>query len=60
MDTYKKMLEQGVKQLPESTKKKSRFEIPKVLGHIQGNKTIISNFNQIVCTLISIFGKVFY
>jgi len=51
MDTYKKMLEQGVKQLPESTKKKSRFEIPKVLGHIQGNKTIISNFNQIVSIL---------
>ncbi len=25
----------------------SRFEIPKVRGHIQGNKTIISNFQQI-------------
>ena len=44
---YKKLLEQVRKELPESVFEKDRFEIPKVRGHIQGNKTIISNFLQI-------------
>jgi len=48
---YKKLLEQTRKQLPESVFKKERFEIPKVAGHIQGNKTVISNFLQIASTL---------
>jgi len=30
---------------------RERFEIPKILGHLQGNKTIISNFPQIANTL---------
>jgi len=37
--------------LPEAVLLKERFEIPKVLGHIQGNRTIISNFLQIVSAL---------
>lgn len=41
------MLKLGMKQLPESALKKSRFEIPKVVGHIQGNRTVIANFKQI-------------
>ena len=48
---YKKMLEQGMKKLPESVFLKERFEIPKVRGHVQGNRTIISNFLQIASTL---------
>ena len=44
---YEKMLEKARKELPESMLKTERFEIPKVRGHIQGNRTIISNFNQI-------------
>ena len=48
---YKKLLEQARKQLPESVFKKERFEIPKVMGHIQGNRTVISNFLQIAGTL---------
>ena len=39
------------KNLPESVFLKERFELPKVLGHIQGNRTIISNFLQIASTL---------
>lgn len=45
---YEKLLEKARSQLPESVLKKERFEIPKVKGHIQGNKTVIANFNQIV------------
>ncbi|MEA3430449.1 MAG: translation initiation factor IF-2 subunit beta [Nanoarchaeota archaeon] len=44
---YKKMLEKARKELPESVLVKERFEIPKVRGHLQGNKTVISNFFQI-------------
>lgn len=48
---YKKLLEKARKELPESVFVKERFEIPKVRGHIQGNKTLLSNFFQIADTL---------
>ena len=51
MDNYEKMLEDVRKNLPEAVFIKERFEIPKILGHIQGNRTVISNFLQIASTL---------
>ena len=45
------MLKDVRANLPESVFIKERFEIPKVLGHIQGNRTVISNFLQIASTL---------
>ncbi len=48
---YEELLDIGKKQLPERVLSKERFEIPKVIGHIQGNKTVISNFNQIAVVL---------
>ena len=49
---YKALLEKGIKDLPESVKSTGeRFELPKVKGHLEGNKTIISNFLQIVDSL---------
>ena len=45
------MLKEGIKKVPEEVSHKSRFEIPKVKGHIQGNTTIINNFNQIAIDL---------
>ncbi len=44
---YEELLERGIKKLPESAKEKQRFEIPKAKGHIEGTKTLISNFLQI-------------
>lgn len=44
---YEKLLKAARKQLPEAILSKERFEVPKVRGHIQGNKTVISNFHQI-------------
>jgi len=44
---YKELLKKARKQLPKSVFEKERFEIPNVRGHIQGNKTILSNFLQI-------------
>ena len=45
---YQELLKRGIKQLPEVAEEISRFEVPKVKGHIQGNKTIVSNINEIV------------
>ena len=51
MEEYKKMLESVRKELPEHVFQKERFELPKVKGHIQGNRTVISNFLQIAAAL---------
>ena len=51
MEDYKTLLESARKQLPEHVFQKERFELPKVIGHVQGNRTIISNFLQIADTL---------
>lgn len=50
---YEKLLDSTYKKLPKVDKVIERFEIPKVLGHIQGNKTIITNFFKIA----DIFGR---
>ena len=47
MVDYKELLAKARKELPESVFEKERFVIPKVKGHIQGNKTVINNFLQI-------------
>ena len=44
---YKELLKKAREQLPKSVFEKERFEIPNVVGHIQGNRTILSNFLQI-------------
>lgn len=49
--SYEDLLKRGMKDLPEVVVETSRFEVPKVKGHIQGNKTIISNINEIVTML---------
>ena len=51
MEEYKKLLEGVRKELPKHIFQKERFEIPKVRGHIQGNRTVISNFLQIANAL---------
>jgi len=45
------MLNKAREELPEVVNETERFEIPKVRGHLQGNKTIISNFKEIATTL---------
>lgn len=48
---YEQLLKRGRAQLPESVFVRDRFEIPKPIGHIQGNKTIIKNFGKIAQAL---------
>ena len=45
--SYEELLKEAYSNLPDSVKESERFVIPKVKGHIQGNRTIISNFSQI-------------
>lgn len=48
---YQALLKRGREKLPESVFEKERFEIPKVKGRLEGNKTVISNFPQIASAL---------
>ena len=44
---YEAMLKRGKEQLPENIRHTERFEIIKVKGLVQGNRTILSNLPQI-------------
>ena len=48
---YEQLLKRARENLPESVFEKERFEIPKVRGHLQGNKTVVTNFLQIASAL---------
>ncbi|MBU0471308.1 MAG: translation initiation factor IF-2 subunit beta [Nanoarchaeota archaeon] len=48
---YEEMLKKGKQELPDITTSGERFNIPKVRGHVEGNKTIVSNFVEIAKTL---------
>lgn len=48
---YEELLKKAKEALPKNIETTERFEIPTVKGHVQGNKTIIMNFNQICSTL---------
>ncbi len=47
MADYESLLKRGKKALPERAEADARFIIPKIRGHVQGNKTVLSNFLQI-------------
>lgn len=48
---YAALLKRAYKDLPENVEHEDRFEVPKVTGHVQGNKTIVNNFYQISTVL---------
>lgn len=50
MVSYEEMLKRGRTNLPEKALKTERFEMPKAKGHVQGSKTIITNFSDIAST----------
>ncbi len=50
---YDELLKKARKAMPKGVAKKERFDVPKVKGHVQGNKTVISNF----CQLCDIFCR---
>lgn len=44
---YEDLLKKAQEELPETTVTSERFQIEKVRGHIEGNKTILVNFHKI-------------
>ena len=51
MESYEKLLDQAYKDLKPIKHSEERFEIPKVEGHIEGTKTILTNLQQIASYL---------
>ena len=47
MKTYEQLLEDAYKQVKQVSGNGERFEIPKVIGEVQGKNTIITNIMQI-------------
>ncbi len=47
MKKYQDLLKKAQSELPETISGGERFEIEKVKGHLEGNKTILSNFKKI-------------
>ncbi len=45
--SYENLLRRAQELLPQKSTAAERLEVPKVLGHIQGNKTVVSNFHNI-------------
>ena len=45
---YEELLKKAYKEVPKVETSSSRFEMPKVEGFFQGNKTIINNFIKLV------------
>ena len=51
MEDYEKLLNEAYSKVKKSEDSGERFEIPKVEGHFEGKKTILTNFLQIVSHL---------
>ncbi|MBI2043541.1 translation initiation factor IF-2 subunit beta [Candidatus Pacearchaeota archaeon] len=47
MSEYEKLLDEAYKKVKQVASSSERFEIPKVEGHFEGKKTIVSNFFHI-------------
>ena len=47
MESYEKLLDKAYNEVKQVESSTSRFEIPRVQGHFEGRKTIITNFNAI-------------
>ena len=47
MTNYEELLEEAHKNIKKIDSNGNRFEIPKIEGHFEGRKTILSNFLQI-------------
>ena len=47
MENYEKLLERAYSEVKEVKTSGERFEIPKIKGHFEGKKTVLTNFFQI-------------
>ena len=47
MEDYEKLLNKAYSKVKKSKTSGERFEIPKIKGHFEGKKTVLTNFFQI-------------
>jgi translation initiation factor 2 beta subunit (eIF-2beta)/eIF-5 len=47
MMNYDELLQKAMNAKPQSAQNRDRFEIPKVSGHLEGDKTVIANIGTI-------------
>ncbi|MBU0470908.1 MAG: translation initiation factor IF-2 subunit beta [Nanoarchaeota archaeon] len=47
MEDYESLLKKAEEELPEQVLGKERFEIEKIVGHLEGNKTVLVNLKKI-------------
>ena len=47
MEKYQDLLKKAQQELPENITSSERFQIEKIKGHLEGNKTILVNFKKI-------------
>ncbi len=48
---YEELLEEAYRKIKKTGAYSNRFEIPKIEGHFEGRKTILTNFSQIAAHL---------
>ena len=48
---YEKLLQEAYEKVKKVESSRDRFEIPKIQGHHEGKKTILTNFSQIISYL---------
>ena len=51
MEDYEKLLDSAYKEIKPITGSSERFEIPKIQGHLEGTKTILTNLPQVASYL---------
>ncbi|MBU2562529.1 MAG: translation initiation factor IF-2 subunit beta [Nanoarchaeota archaeon] len=51
MTTYEKLLDEAYEKVKQVNVASERFQIPKIEGHFEGKKTILTNFFQIASHL---------
>jgi len=51
MESYENLLDEAYKKVKQIDTSGSRFEIPKIQGHFEGKKTMLTNFSQIASHL---------
>ena len=51
MENYESLLDEAYAKVKPITGKSDRFEVPKIEGHLEGNKTILTNLPQIASYL---------
>ncbi len=48
---YDELLKRAMEKLPKDVEKRERFEVPKIICEISGNKIVLKNFGEILAVL---------